>query len=259
MKPRTSLRLTTASPWLPTLGILALGSMLSHAQDSTSVRGVNPADNLTKIELLPKFTSLDDSSRISLWTTTLKFDQAIAGRFGLNAELPFAQFESPFLDRTGIGDLNLRARFQHTIGSWTFITGLESVIPTASDDVFGSGKYQLNPIAVAVKAVSPQTFIAAIAKHHLSVAGDHHRPDILQGQYRLIIGHAARSGWWFLADPQVWIDYGDSGRIHFAPEAEVGRMLGRRVGLWIRGGAHLAGAWEKDEWNLSGGIRFLSF
>ena len=93
------------------LGLFAMVMAAAAQEDGAdgAVRGVNPADNLTKFEILPKFSSLDDDARISLWTTTLKFDQAIQGRYGLNLELPLAAFTSPFLDRTGIGDLNISA------------------------------------------------------------------------------------------------------------------------------------------------------
>lgn len=224
-----------------------------------NVRGVNPADNVTKIEILPKYTSLDSSSSISLWTTTLKFDRAIDGRFGLNLELPLATFSSPFLDRSGIGDINLRGRFQHTIGSWTFLTGAEAVLPTASDDVFGTGQFQLNPTMVAVKAFSARTFAACVAKHQFSFAGDRDRPEIVEAQFRIILGHTTPSGWWFLADPQLWLDYENGNRTCFAPEAEAGHMFGRSIGVWLRGGARLGGNWQRDDWNISGGIRFLSF
>lgn len=234
---------------------------VSSAQEEgeSTVKGVNPADNLTKFEILPKFTRIDDANDISLWTTTLKYDRAIHGVWGVNVELPIAYFDAPFLDKGGFGDLNVRVRYQHRAGSWTFITGVEAVLPIATDDVFGTGKFQLNPTLVAVKAFSAQTFVAAVAKHSFSVAGDEARDDIVTGQYRLLIAHSTKSGYWFLADPQLWVDYEHGGRIHFAPEVEVGKMINKTTGVWIRGGGHVAGDWDKEDWNISGGIRFLSF
>ncbi len=240
--------------------VISLTAVSSAREDGgNTVKGVNPADNLTKFEVLPKFTMLDDSNDISLWTTTLKYDRAIKGVWGINVELPLACFDSPLLDETGIGDLNIRGRYQHRAGSWTFIAGLEAVLPIAAGDVLGTGKYQLNPTIVAVKSFSPQTFMAAIAKHSFSVAGDDDRDDIVTGQYRLIIAHTTKSGYWFLADPQLWVDYEHGSRVHFAPEVEVGRMITKTTGIWIRGGGHVAGDWDREDWNISGGIRFLSF
>jgi hypothetical protein len=232
----------------------------THAQDDgAEVRGVNPADNLTKFEMLPKFTMIDEDNDISVSTMTLKYDQAFQGIYGLNFELPVGSFESPFADEFGIGDLNMRVRYQHRMDRWTVISGLEAVLPTASHDTLGSGKYQLNPVVVGVYAFSKQTFAALAAKHLSSVGGESDRDDIVQGQYRLILAHTTTDGWWFLADPQLWVDYHNGGRIHFATEIEVGRMLNPTTGIWLRGGGHVAGDWEKDEWTISAGIRFISF
>jgi hypothetical protein len=31
------------------------------------------------------------------------------------------------------------------------------------------------------------------------------------------------------------------------------------VGVWVRGGGHAAGSWNRQDWTVSGGIRFISF
>lgn len=223
------------------------------------VRGVNPADNLTKFEILPKYTSIDESADVSIFTQTFKYDQAIAGIYGLNFELPVAFFDSPFADADGIGDFNLRGRYQHRDDAWTYLFGAEAVFPTATDDALGSGQYQLNPVLAAVYAFSPQTFVAFVAKHSFSLAGDPARDEIVMGQYRAILAHTTQEGWWFLADPQIFVDYENDSRVHFAPEFEVGKMINATTGVWIRGGAHLGGDWDKDAWGIGGGIRIISF
>lgn len=241
--------------WAPALS----GQAASTRQEDVAVRGVNPADNLTKFEILPKFTVIDGSNDISISTITFKYDRAFQGIYGLNFELPVASFDSPFAGDFGIGDLNVRGRYQDRAGKWTFIAGAEAVFPIAADDTLGSGKYQLNPVAVAVYAFSDQTFAALAAKHLFSIGGDAGRADIVQGQYRLIAAHTTPGGWWFLADPQLWVDYDHGERIHFAPEVEIGKMVTKTTGVWLRGGSHLAGDWEKDDWTISAGIRFISF
>ena len=246
----------------PILIACLIGALGIQAQESAgdhTVRGVNPADNLTKFEVLPKFTMVDASNDVSISTMTFKYDQAFQGIYGLNFEMPVGWFDPPFTDEFGIGDLNVRGRYQHRAGPWTFIAGAEAVFPIASDDTLGSGKYQLNPSVVAVYAFSAQTFAVLAAKHLFSIGGDSDRADIVQGQYRLIVAHTTPSGWWFLADPQVWVDYDNGSRMHFAPEAEVGCMISKTTGIWLRGGAHLAGEWQKDDRNISAGIRFISF
>jgi hypothetical protein len=245
------------------LRCLSLTSLLVAPLQAQSgdaeVRGVNPADNLTKFEILPKFSMINDSDDISVSTMTFKYDQAIQGVYGVNIELPVGYFDSPFAEEFGIGDLNLRGRYQHRMDRWTFIAGAEAVFPIATDDTLGSGKFQLNPSAVAVYAFSKQTFAAMVAKHSFSIAGESDRDDIVQGLYRVILAHTTSDGWWFLADPQLWVDYEKDSRVHFATEFEIGKMINPTTGIWLRGGGHVAGDWEKEDWSISAGIRFISF
>ncbi len=226
---------------------------------STEARGVNPADNLTKFELLPKLTVLDDAGGVSTSTFTLKFDRAIHGRYGINVELPLARFEGFGTGRNGIGDLNVRARAQARTGSWVWIGGFETVWPVASDDVLGTGKVQVNPTAVGVYAFSKSVFAAGVAKQYISVAGDEDRADISQGQYRMLAAYSTSKGAWFLLDPQLWVDYENDRRSEFAIEVESGKMLSGTVGAWLRGGGHVSGSWERQQWSVGGGIRFISF
>lgn len=223
------------------------------------VRGVNPADNITKFELLPKFAMLDSEKDISLSTLTLKYDRAIKGSYGINVELPIAYFDSPLGDDFGVSDLNVRGRVQFRGGRWTYITGLEAVFPIASADTLGSGKYQLNPTVVAVHAFSAQTFAAGVAKHYFSVAGEKDRDDIVRGQYRCLVAHTLKAGWWFLVDPQLWVDYHNSARVQFSCDGEIGKMVGKTTGVWVRGGSRIAGDWHKEDWSISAGIRFIFF
>lgn len=242
-----------------TLPIFSQQSRAIETSNESTVRGVNPADNLTKFEILPKFTMLDASNDMSVSNMVLKYDQAFKGIYGLNFELPLGYFDSYFGHEKGIGDLNVRARVQYRAGSETYIAGVEAVFPTATEEPLGDGKYQLNPSFVAVHAFSERTFSAVVAKQMFTIGGDDDRDDITRGQYRFLMAHTTPDGWWFLADPQLWVDYENGNRMHFAPEIEIGRMISPTTGIWLRGGMHMAGDWKKDDWNISAGIRFLSF
>jgi hypothetical protein len=85
------------------------------------------------------------------------------------------------------------------------------------------------------------------------------RPDIVTGQYRLLLAHTRQSGWWYLADPQLWVDYRYGTRVQFNLEGEVGKMIGKTTGVWIRGGGQVASSDFREAWNLGAGIRFIFF
>lgn len=217
---------------------------------------MNPADNISKFEVLPKIGVVDNDG-VSVTTMTLKFDRAIQGKYGLNIELPLSRFESPYGSNNGLSDLNVRVRAQTTLGRWTVIGGLESVVPIATADSLGTGKLQLNPTIVFVYPLTRQIFAAVMTKQYLSVAGAADRADIRQGLYRTLLAYTSPKGWWVLADPQLYVDYAAAGRTDFQLEGEFGKMVAPLVGVWIRGGGHAAGPWTRNDWTLSAGIRFI--
>ncbi|MCU0252007.1 MAG: hypothetical protein MUE61_17555 [Vicinamibacterales bacterium] len=230
----------------------------AQTHQSGEARGVNPADNITKVEVLPKLTVTDDAGGISVVTTTLKFDRAIQGKFGINLEVPLSRFESPFGSSNGLSDMNLRGRAQFRFGRWTSIVGVEGVLPTATSDMLGTGKWQLNPTVALVYPLSKQVFVAVVGKQLLSVAGDSNRDDIRQGYYRALTAYSSPKGWWILADPQLYVDYARAGRTDMSIEGEVGKMVGPMTGAWVRAGGHVAGPWTRNQWSFSGGIRFIT-
>ena len=244
------------------LSAASLGSPGSARATETAeggVRGVNPADNLTKFEVQPRLGVINDAAGISTTTLTLKYDRAIQGRFGVNIELPLARFEGAGLSANGIGDVNLRGRYQTSLGPTIVIVGAEAVLPAASDDLLGTGKWQLNPTLAMVYPLGKTTFLAGVVKSINSVAGEDDRPDLRQVQLRTLLGYSSPKGWWVLADPQYFIDRREGDRAEFVFEAEYGRMIAQTTGIWLRAGGRLGGSWDRSDWTVGGGIRFISF
>lgn len=239
--------------------LLALSSSAVRAAEAEeeSVRGVNPADNITKIEAISKLLVFNDAAGVSLTALTLKYDRAILGRYGLSAELPIARFESPFGSDNGLADPVLKGRIQSQGGRVTWIGGVEAVLPWATADSMGAGKVQLNPSAAVVYPLSRTTFVAGVVKPLFSVAGDDAREDIRQMQLRTLFAYAAPEGWWLLGDSQYWIDDENGRRNEFSFEGEWGRMVGPAVGVWVRGGGHLGGNWQRQDWTFILGMRWI--
>ena len=230
----------------------------AFAADSTdAARGVNPADNLTKIELLPQLRAFGDSSITSL---TLKYDHAIKRVFGINAELPLVRYSGRGTSDNGIGDLTLRGRAQHTWGRHTLIGAAEFLLPTATEDTLGTQQYTFDPILGYVYSFGHNIFGALVAKQFISLHNTDPAisPDINQGQYRMLLGYASNKGWWVLADPQVWVNF-ETGRQEFLAELELGTMLNKTTGVWIRAGHRLGGNWRRNDWTVLMGIRFMRF
>ena len=80
-----------------------------------------------------------------------------------------------------------------------------------------------------------------------------------QAQYRALVAYSSPKGWWLLGDPQLWVDFDQDNQTELALEVEAGKMVAPTVGAWVRGGGHAAGSWNRQDWTVSGGIRFISF
>lgn len=103
-------------------------------------------------------------------------------------EVPLIRVDTGARTFSGVGDIALRARNVQSDGPWSTLLAAEVVLPTASDDALGSGKWQINPAGGVVYALSQTSFVFAGYRHILSVAGDDDRPDISDMQPRVLLG-----------------------------------------------------------------------
>lgn len=213
--------------------------------------GVNPKDNLTKGEAFVKFDRLEGGG--SLQALALKYDRAFDAASGGNVELPLIRLDVPALRVSGLGDVALRVRHVATSGPWSVIVAAEAVLPTASRDEFGSGKWQLNPVAGAVYALTPTSFDFVGYKHLFSVAGDDDRPDISDMQPRVLLARVWPQGYWALADLKYTKALKGDRSESLDLEFEGGRMLAADLGAWVRVGT--SGMDRSRRWGLLVGLR----
>jgi len=194
--------------------------------------GVNPKDNLTKGEAFVKFDRLDGGG--SLQAVAVKYDRAFDATTGGNIELPLIRLNAPGPAVSGLGDVALRVRRVGTSGPWSVIVAAEAVLPTASRDEFGRGKWQLNPVAGVVYALTPTSFAFIGYKHFFSIAGDDHRPDISDMQPRALLARVWEQGYWALADLKYTKALKGDRSESLDLEFEGGAMLASDLGAWVR-------------------------
>lgn len=201
------------------------------AQQDNTPKGVNPRDNITKVDLIYRHEASSGGGRIN--AIALKYDRALTASLGANIEIPVIRFSAPGIAESGIGDTELRLRYVRNDGAISWVAAAEVVTPTASSDFLGKGKWQLNPGFGAVYAVSRTTFVYAGYKHLLSVGGDSARPDINRSQPRLLAAITSPQGWWVLGDLKFTRDH-KARTDGLDIEAEAGRMLSRDVAVSFR-------------------------
>ena len=147
------------------LGALLVAPIPSFAD--SAVKGVNPADNVTKMELLPSLNVVDTEGKPSITTLGLKYDKELYKIFGINLELPLSHFSGYGISDAGIGDLRVRGRAQYRFGRNVIIGATEFVFPTATSDTLGTRQYTFDPTLAYVYAFSPNFFTALVGKQEI--------------------------------------------------------------------------------------------
>ncbi|WP_295447306.1 hypothetical protein [uncultured Thiodictyon sp.] len=99
---------------LLTGALAVLSAMASYGQAAPepaaegAVRGVNPKDNITKIELLYKYDAYTHGVAVN--SLTLKYDRALSFAWGFNIEAPLPSYRGFGVAYTGLGDIQARLR-----------------------------------------------------------------------------------------------------------------------------------------------------
>lgn len=239
------------------LGALSTTLLICHsaaalAEDPSATPGVNPKDNITKTEVLYRYDSLDLGDNTQ--SLTLKFDRAFNAQWGGNIEIPLVAYKGFGLDESGVGDLQARVRFTGQAGKISYILGAEVVLPTASGDALGRGKYQFNPVGGAVIPLSQTSFLYVGYKHLFSFAGDDARDDVNESQPRILAAYTSPQGWWVLGDAKYTKSW-ETDKEDLDLEIELGQMVAPDTGVWTRIGTS---ALDSDrEASILFGVRFI--
>lgn len=226
----------------PTIALLA-GTLLmsgTSAAEDIKARGVNPADNDTRADLILKYNQLRNDAGI--FTTTLKFDYRITQEAGLNIEFPvlghFRQKSPtpgiPGLNDTGVGDLFIRFRYVtglgvSVLGQSSIGAAIETVLPTASERTLGSGVYQLNGSALMVQAWNASLITAFVAKTTHSIHEFSGRPAIQEHSGRVVQAFILPRGMFMTLDAKYnWETINRRDR-WWEGQVEFGMMLDART------------------------------
>lgn len=90
------------------------------------------------------------------------------------AYLPMYSTDFPF-DNDGLGDTLLSAYWVPVKGNFILGYGGAMMVPTATEDYYGTGKVSAGPTLVIAEKVPGKYTVGALLTHVCSVAGDHNR------------------------------------------------------------------------------------
>ncbi len=250
---------------LLTTAVVALPAL---AQDSPS--SVNDANN----PLTPKITLNLQNYYIPSFTDTP--GDPHANQFLLRGLVPSDMFGAPQLLRftlpigtspdvpsgyvTGLGDLTLMDIFiLPKKGDVTFGAGPLAVLPTATDDSLGSGKWQIGAAGIVV---APQEWglLAGLATYQTSFAGSDLRDDVDLLTVEPIVNINLADGW-YLRSSATWNFNLESGASYIPVGAGIGKVFQLDKGVtmnafvepqytvWSEGGG-------APRWQIFAGLNF---
>lgn len=217
------------------LFLFAVAATPVRAED-VRARGVNPAENDTRADIILKYNWL--SGGAGIFTTTLKFDYRVTPELGLNFEMPvLGHFHAPSpgpglpgINDTGIGDVFMRFRYIVPLGSTafgatSFGVAAEAVLPTATRSTLGTGAYQANVSALIVQAWSPTLITAFVAKAAQSIDTLPGRAPVQENTVRIVQAFILPRGMFAVLDAKYNWETVNRRDVWWEGALEVGMML----------------------------------
>jgi hypothetical protein len=167
----------------------------------------------------------------------------------LRMDLPVGQARIAGQEATGLGDLYFQAlNFRDFSRRFTLGSGLAFQLPTATDDLLGTSKWQVAPTLFPLRTLpAMHGLFFTRMQDFVSVAGDDDRRDIhyLEVAPTLFKRLGRRSA--FLVDTTALADWQRNGEVSMRSGLQFFRALGGRRAAWIKvevpWGEHRRGEW----------------
>lgn len=185
----------------------------SYADEGSLARASqNPVASLISLPLQSNFFFQEDTGDLLY---NLNVQPVVP--FSLNEDwnlitrtiIPFFALENApsGFDSVGLGDINTSLFFSPT-RSGRVIWGAGPILsfPTATDDLFGSGKWSAGPAAVALTMHGPWV-IGALANNVWSYAGDGDRRSVNAFLVQPFINYNLQDGWFLVSAPVITSDW----------------------------------------------------
>jgi hypothetical protein len=170
-----------------------------------------------------------------MWLLALRTDLPLLTKNPVSSSNPNGDY------LRGVGDANVQAAIINNINQrWAIGFGARVIAPTGGD-TFGSGKWQMMPIAgvrYALWEINSASYFEPIVRYDVSVAGDPTRRNISNLQFAPTFNLGLPDRWFiaFYPSADIRINLGDpitgqTGRLFLPFDARIGRKLSDNAAL----------------------------
>jgi hypothetical protein len=233
-------------------GVLALllGQVPVAAQQATPQPSGEDPTRPVFVSVRPEFFNFEGQHRQLLIG---RYDSRFRQRVILRFEVPLVRTEIDGHATGGLGDAY--AQFlvvPYGSGRFALVTGSGFLLPTATDEVVGGGKWVLAPVVAPLWRHARGLFFVKL-QNFTSVGGDDSRPDVNYFLVTPTFIRAVGSAWWVLADTETKTNWRADGRTGVKSGLQVGRRIATGVALWVKPEVWW-GANRDGTWNLKIGL-----
>jgi hypothetical protein len=251
------------------MSLLALTPFSAAAQEregttqpASIVKRIDPTDFTTRLEFRNQLRSLQHVKEKNI--TYPRLDYAFSKIFMARLEIRMV-YVNPDIQgvgsETGLGDVLIRGAVRAARGKgYAVVAGTELIFDTATEEILGTGKYQLAPLVFAsIDVPFLRSTLYPFYQHYFSFAGDGSRLDVHYNSFRPSVivtkwGHR----WYTALDPNFYVDFEQGPDAGMTLELEAGRGLNKNFSVWARPGIGAFGdIHQVYEWNVEVGMRYL--
>ena len=143
----------------------------------------------------------------------------------LRPALPYIRSNGTELNKSGWGDLFLLDVWLFQIKGGTWGVGPVASLPIASEDEFGTGKYQAGPAALFIYKAVPKNIFGIMGYNQNSFAGDDDRDDVNLFSFQPIWVKHFKWGYMGWTDQVATINWQDDNRISFPVGFRFGKVF----------------------------------
>ena len=232
-------------------------------QDSrgTDNTGTDPSNFKRTAWISDEYVELPHGDAYLNTTTFTYIEPMLHGRAKLSVELPVATTDAASRTETGMADVTVRyAQLLHLDRRKAIAASLGLIMPTATEDALGTGKWMLEPGASVIMFLSPQWIVAPALKQTVSFAGSSRRAYVnITSMDLYIVWRSASLQQWVIVDPGVaWNWKKEDQQLGGAVALTYGRLLGRTgSGVWS-GYVKPSYGWgdgRASDWSIEAGVK----